>query len=96
MAFRHRAARRPATTCVIQPLPEADNRHRAATAGRLWALDHVGETGEVVEMTPIEFDPSAPLPPLTPFPRNRSWEPAVRRYRDLEPGEHDTNERDER
>lgn len=47
-------------------------------------------------MTPTEFDPSAPLPPLTPLQRNRSWEPASRRYRDLEPGEHDTNERDER
>ena len=35
-------------------------------------------------MTPTDaFDPSAPLPPLTPFQRNRSWEPAARRYRDL-------------
>jgi hypothetical protein len=47
-------------------------------------------------MTPTPFDRAAPLPPLPPFPRNRSWEPAARRYRDIEPGEHDTNERDER
>jgi len=45
-------------------------------------------------MTAAPFDFNAPLPDLH-IRKDRSWEPAARRYRDLEPGEHDTNERDE-
>lgn len=33
------------------------------------------------------FDHMAPLPPLKPHPRVNSWEPAARRYRDIEPEE---------
>lgn len=38
---------------------------------------------------PAVFDPAAPLPDLHITPAKASWEPAARRYRDLEPHEKD-------
>jgi hypothetical protein len=51
--------------------------------------DIVNGTAEQHRLTGIVFDYAAPLPPMRPHGHDpaHSWEPAARRYRDIEPEE---------